>query len=401
MSLKLFDTRRKDLVQLDTEGSVDLYVCGPTTYSPPHIGHARSYVLFDTLAKHLKQKGVMVRYVQNITDMGKNIKNKADELISSPQEVVDVFERDYFEAMEILNVDSVDVYERSSVNIDLAIDQIDRILRNGHAYINPEGVFFDTTQFDFGSLSQAHPVRQTLQKHNPLDFALWDYDLSWGVVFQSRYGPGKPHWHVQDTAIAERHFGNTTYNIHGAGTDCIYPHHESIRAILKSLSGEQEPVDIWMHNGLINVNGEKMSKSSNNSIALKSLLGRYSPTVIRAALLSLNYQSPVEFDMIPLSELESKVDELCEIARKLPKTEQTTNCYGVFDHYNERFGRALDNNLDTCSAFDVFVSFANEVRERIAARTLTNESAKKACSLFRQFDYVLGLGIMDGETKNG
>ena len=277
MRLKLFDTIERQLVPFRFRNNqVNMYVCGPTTYSPPHVGHARSYIFFDTLAKYLRYNGLDVKYVQNITDMGKNIKRKADEIGCAITEVVDKFEREYFHVMNLLNVDSVDIYERSSANIDLIVSQIDRMLESGSAYRNEEGVFFDTTKhLDFGAITnkQRHelePVMQHIKKKDCLDFSLWDFDSSWGVAFQSKYGLGKPHWHIQDTAIAEKYFGDICYDIHGAGMDCIYPHHESIRLILRSLSGNLEPVNFWLHNGLVNVNGEKMSKSLNNSCGMSS-----------------------------------------------------------------------------------------------------------------------------------
>lgn len=365
------------------------------------MGHGRSYVFFDTLVKFLKHKKINVNYIQNITDIGKNVKKKAEEIKLSQKEVVDLFEKEYFEIMDLLNVNSVDVYERSSLNIDLAINQINRILKNGHAYRNKNGIFLDSKKLDLGTLSKSVLFEQNNDKQNPIDFALWNDDPSWGVKFHSPFGPGKPHWHIQDTAIAEKHFGSLTYNIHGAGKDCIYPHHESIRLILKSLSGKEEPVDIWMHNELVNINGEKMSKSSNNSIELKPLIEKYSPSVIRIALLSINYQSPIDYSQILFSELEQKTHKLSRIAKKISNKEQPVNNDFMFNHYYEKFYKSLENNLDTKSAIDVFVSFADDLEKKIIDKTLTEQSSKKAYYLFKQFDYILGLGIIERGSKNG
>lgn len=408
MNLNLFDTRENQAVPVGFKSNqVNMYVCGPTTYSPPHVGHARSYVFFDTLAKYLRHSGLNVKYVQNITDMGKNIKRKADEMECTTTEVVDKFEKEYFEAMKLLNVDSVDVYERSSTNIDQVISQIDRMLENEHAYRTKEGVFFDTTKvLDFGAISNEHrqelePVRQHLQKRYKLDFSLWDSDPSWGIMFQSKYGSGKPHWYIQDTAIAEKHFGDVVYDIHGAGTDCIYPHHESLRAILKSLSGEKEPVNFWLHNGLVNVNGEKMSKSLCNSVSVDSILKQYDPSVLRIALLAFDYRTPVEFEEIPFEEWNKKIHELDQLVDEFSKPErEVIKESGIFKQYEQRFIQAMDDNLNTPAAIDVVLSFADELRTRITDKNLTGDTSKQAHSLLYVFDYVLGLGLFRGDGTN-
>lgn len=411
MNLRLFDTRTNQVIPFRLRSdTVNMYVCGPTAYSPPHIGHARSYVFFDTFAKYLRYSGLKVKYVQNITDMGKNIKRKAEEMGCTTREVVDQFEKDYFEAMKLLNVNSVDVYERSSTNIDHVISQIDRMLERDHAYITKDGVFFDTSkQPDFGAISnkqryELEPVGQHLQKKDGLDFSLWDSDPSWGVAFQSKYGPGKSHWHIQDTAIAEKYFQDTVYDIHGAGTDCIYPHHESLRVILKSLSSEIEPVQFWIHNGLVNINGEKMSKSLDNSTSVDYILRRYRPSVLRIALLAINYRTPIEFEDIHFDIWDKRIHGLSLLVDELSKTkikEKIRTEYGLFEPYSERFTRAMNDNMNVPCAIDVMFSFVDEVRVRIKDRALPNNNAQQAYSLLHQFDHIIGLGQLNRGNRDG
>ncbi len=367
MALKIFNTRTESIQVFEPVDvrEIKMYVCGPTTYSSPHIGHAMSYIFFDVLARYLRFNGFRVKYVQNITDMGKNIKKVADETGTTLSEVVDKYEAEYLNAMTALNVESVDVYERSSNNLERIINQIERILAKKHAYPVVNGVFYDTAQQDFGALSHTsknelvstedYEGKRTLQ-----DFSLWKRDLSWGIEMDSPYGRGRPHWHILDTALAEKYFGGCIYDIHGAGADCIYPHHEAIRSILQSLSGEAEPVRFWIHNASLNRGSQKMSKSLGNYKSLSSLLQKYDPAAVRLSLLSYHYMKPIEFNEGVLSQWQSKLKTFELVVEKL-RTHVTNNRqdgnYGIFSSYFHTFVDSMNENVNTYLAVETVLSF--------------------------------------------
>lgn len=402
--MKILDTRTAQVKTISpiVRGHIKMYVCGPTVYSPPHLGHARNYIFFDTLAKYLEFKGFDVKYIQNITDMGKNIKKVSDQEGITLNEVVKRYEKEYLDAMQMLNVDSVDVYERSSDNIDIMISQIQRMLQNKHVYPLTNGVFYDTSgSVDFGSLSHLNKnelasVEEYSGKRSVQDFSLWKEDASWGIEMDSPFGKGRPHWHVLDTALAEKYFGGCIYDIHGAGMDCIYPHHESIRAILQSLSGKPEPVRHWIHVAPVNVDGEKMSKSSENYEEIPSLIKDYGSQAIRLYLLSKHFTAPIEFDRKDLKIWKDKADFIRNAADNLRSyyTRDDSSMYGEFSHYLSRFVSEMDNNMNTPKVVKTLESLSTQINHKKEIGEVGPNNGNNAARVFSVFDDILGLGML-------
>ena len=404
MEFRLNDTRRKEVFDFNAreKGKVNMYVCGPTVYAPPHVGHGRSFVFFDTLARLIRFSGYELQYIQNITDMGKGINNLAKKLECSKEEVVDDFERKYFNAMEALNVDSVDVYERSSENIDQIHEQIVRMLGNGHAYHVERGVFFDTSMHrGFGDISgkakgelaetEIYPGKRNVQ-----DFSLWKADPNWGIELDSVYGVGRPHWHVLDTALAEKYFGSCEYDIHGAGFDCIYPHHESLRSILWSLSGVEEPVGFWIHNGLVGANGGKMSKSLGNTVDLEEVFKKHDPRAFRLWVLSNDYMTDISYSEGSVTECEDDIRRFSMIYKALPEGVSTgpDAQYGPMATHMDFMMDALADNISTGRTIQGLRSFMTELEDRLKVNP-EQPDLVYARRVINDIDMILGLDIAE------
>jgi len=278
---------------------VYLFVCGPTVYDYSHIGHARTYVVFDVFAKYLQWTGKEVFYLQNITDVDDKIINRAQKEGISQSELARKFEREYLRDMQSLGIDAVSYYARATTHISEIIDQVDRLLKKGVAYVTENGVYFDIDTFERnGELSGQDREKRKSRvrdetKHNPEDFALWKLGEYGEYTWDSPWGRGRPGWHIEDTAISEKYFGQQ-YDIHGGGLDLIFPHHEAEIAQMESLEGKHPMVKHWMHTGFLTVGGEKMSKSLGNFITIRDALKAWNKDVLRYFILLSHYRSPLQ-----------------------------------------------------------------------------------------------------------
>ncbi len=278
---------------------IRLFVCGPTVYDYSHLGHARTYVVFDVLAKYLRSTGKEVFYLQNITDVDDKIINRAREEGVSQGELARKFEREYFRDMQSLGIDAVSYYARATTHIPEILDQVERLLKRGVAYVTENGVYFKLDTFEgngelsgMGREKRVNRVTDTT-KHNPGDFALWKLGEYGEYTWDSPWGRGRPGWHIEDTAISEKYFGQQ-YDIHGGGLDLIFPHHEAEIAQMESLEGKHPMVKYWMHTGFLTVKGEKMSKSLGNFITIRDALKTWNRDILRYFILLSHYRSPLQ-----------------------------------------------------------------------------------------------------------
>jgi len=276
-----------------------LFVCGPTVYDFSHLGHARTYVAFDVLVKYLRSTGREVFYLQNITDVDDKIINRAREEGVSQSELARKFEQEYLRDMQALGINAVSYYARATTHIPEIIDQVDRLLKRGVAYVTRSGVYFNIDTFEGnGELSGQDREKRVSRvtdatKHNPGDFALWKTGEYGEYTWDSPWGRGRPGWHIEDTAISEKYFGQQ-YDIHGGGLDLIFPHHEAEIAQMESLEGKHPMVKYWMHTGFLTVKGEKMSKSLSNFITIRDALKTWNKDVLRYFILLSHYRSPLQ-----------------------------------------------------------------------------------------------------------
>lgn len=308
MPIHLYNSlsRRKEPLPLPQEQKkIRLFVCGPTVYDYAHIGHARTYIFFDFFAKYLRSQGYDVDYLQNITDIDDKIIKRAAENNEKPEQLAKKFTEAYFEDMKSLGVDAVTRYAPATGFITQIVAQVERLIEKGFAYkIDGDGWYFDISKDkDYGKLSgrtaeQAEDsvsrIDEAVGKKNKGDFALWKFSKPGGPSWNTPLDPGRPGWHIEDTAITEYYFG-PQYDIHGGGVDLKFPHHEAEIAQQESASGLTPFVKIWMHTGALLVEGKKMSKSVGNFITVREFLKKYSPEVLRLLVFNNHYRSPVDY----------------------------------------------------------------------------------------------------------
>jgi len=273
---------------------VNLFVCGPTVYDFPHIGHARTYVVFDAFVKFLRQKGFKVFYLQNITDIDDKIIDRAKEKKITPKKLALLFEKEYLKDMKSLKVDSVTKYARATDYIKEIISQVKRLLDKSFAYQAKDGIYYDISKFkNYGKLArrtilQAEDgvcrIDQAKGKRNRGDFCLWKLSKNGEPKWESPFGWGRPGWHIEDTAICEKHFG-FQYDIHGGARDLIFPHHEAEIAQMEALSDKSPMVKHWIHTGFLTVSDKKMSKSLGNFITIRDFQKKYPYRVLRLFVL--------------------------------------------------------------------------------------------------------------------
>ncbi|MBP7692622.1 MAG: cysteine--tRNA ligase [Anaerolineales bacterium] len=312
MPITVYNTlsRRKEEFKPLVEGRVHIYVCGPTVYDHPHIGHAKTYVAFDTIVRFLRYAGHRVRYVQNITDVGHILDSGEDRILKGaareriePMEVVERYTRSYFEAMDALGVQRPDISPRASAHIPEQIELTKTLLAKGHAYEAGGSVYFDVHSFpEYGKLSgrkveeleEGTRVAARDEKRHAEDFALWknappEHILKW----PSPWGWGYPGWHIECSAMATKYLGET-FDLHGGGVDNIFPHNECEIAQSEAAFG-QPFANYWLLTGSLTLDGVKMSKSLGNVLTVKDALARWRPEAIRFFILSGHYRSPIDF----------------------------------------------------------------------------------------------------------
>ncbi|MDD4651977.1 MAG: cysteine--tRNA ligase [Methanothrix sp.] len=321
-------TGNKDTLEpIHNNSRVNLFVCGPTVYDDSHIGHARTYIVFDVVARYLKYRGFSVFYLQNITDVDDKIIQRASERETSPTALARKYERRYLEDMRALGVTNVNYYARATEHIPEIISQIQRLIDKGFAYETESGIYFDESRFqDFGKLSHQnaeellkHRVEPDPTKRNPGDFSLWKKRQDGeGVTWDSPWGKGRPGWHIEDTAITENYFG-AQYDIHGGARDLIFPHHEAEIAQMEAVSGKKPLVRHWMHTGFLNVGGEKMSKSLGNFTTIREMLEKYDADAFRLFVLLSHYSSPIDFSQTSLEQAGRSLERIRQTARIIEK----------------------------------------------------------------------------------
>lgn len=342
--MRIFDTLSLSQKELDIKGSrkLKMFVCGPTVYDRPHLGHAKTNIFFDVFAKFLRFRGYHLFYLMNITDIDDKIINRAAEEGISWEKVAENYSSSFFDTMRKLRIDSVSYYAFATDFITEIIDQIMRLQEKGLAYETADGVYFSVRSFrDYGKLSHQSidslisGARITVNenKKDPLDFALWKKRKPGEPYWNSPWGDGRPGWHIEDTAITESIFG-PQYDIHGGGTDLIFPHHEAEIAQMEGVSGKSPMVNYWVHTGHLNVENVKMSKSLKNFISPDDLLSRFWPEAIRIYLLSMQYRNPANYSEKGLVDAQLMAEKISLLKHRVGNTEPVVseNSHGILAH---------------------------------------------------------------------
>jgi len=329
MSLRVFNTlhRKKEVFKPLDPGKVRMYVCGPTVYDSCHIGHARSVVVFDVIARYFKAMGYKVIYVRNFTDVDDKIIDKANQLGIDSEAVAERFIEEFYDDMDALNVERATIEPKATDHITQIIQFIEKLIEGGFAYRVEGDVYFSVEKFkEYGKLSgrkldemeAGARIDINERKNNPFDFVLWKSAKPGEPQWESPWGMGRPGWHIECSVMSSEYLGET-FDIHGGGKDLCFPHHENEIAQSESISGEPF-VKYWIHNGFVNINQEKMSKSLGNFLMIKDILKTYHPEVVRLFLLSNHYRSPIDFTEKAMDEARRGLDKMYGLLLRVDKT---------------------------------------------------------------------------------
>jgi cysteinyl-tRNA synthetase len=392
-------TRRKEPLRPIVPGRVGMYVCGMTVYDYCHLGHARVMVVFDTLARYLRSLGLEVTYVRNITDIDDKIINRAHERGEPFLALTDRFIRAMHEDTEALGIAPPDVEPRATEHIAEIIAMIEGLIARGHAYVAANGdVYYDVSSFPgYGRLSgkRVEDLRAGARvevdeaKDDPLDFALWKAAKPGEPAWESPWGPGRPGWHIECSAMSTACLGSH-FDIHGGGADLMFPHHENEIAQSEGATGEPF-VNLWMHNGFVRVDEEKMSKSLGNFFTVREILARYPAEAVRYFMLTSQYRSPLSYTEQQLDMARAALARLYTALRGLPEGPG----WAVDPEYLERFRAAMDDDLNTPEALAVLFDLARELNR---AREQGDPRAALLGASLRELGGALGLLQQDPEA---
>ncbi len=419
MPLTIYNTltRTKQEFKPLHEGLVGMYVCGPTVYSDSHVGHGKSYVSFDIIARYLRYLGYRMLYVQNITDVGHLLDDGEDRMLKQsriakihPMQIAETVTRSYFEDMDALNILRPDISPRASGHIIEQIEIVKKLLANGHAYEVNGSVYFDVRKFkSYGKLSgrsidemkEGTRVEVKSEKRNPEDFALWkraepEHIMRW----PSPWGEGFPGWHIECSAMSMKYLGET-FDIHGGGLDNQFPHHECEIAQSECATGKPF-VKYWIHNNLVTVDGQKMSKSLGNFVTLKDIFKKFDPAVIRFFILQSHYRSTLDFSEQALEASKTGLIKLQNTVRRLHEAidfAKRSSSFGSLERdlrpLRNEFIEAMNDDFNTPKAIAVLFDLVSKVNDWLMPGMLPTEvSLQEIDNFFDQFaSGILGIPL--------
>jgi len=425
--LKLYNSlsRKKEIFRPRQNKKVNFFVCGITPYDFSHIGHARTYIVFDTICKYLRQKGYDVFYLQNITDVDDKIIARAKEKKIFWQDLSRKFEMEYLKDMKILNVNSVTKYARATAHIKEIISQVKRLLEKGFAYRLKDGIYFDISKFkDYGKLSRrtvlqaedaVSRIDESLKKRNRGDFCLWKFSKKGEPKWKSPFGEGRPGWHIEDTAITEKYFG-PQYDIHGGARDLIFPHHEAEIAQMEAISGKVPMVRYWFHTGFLTVKGQKMAKSLGNFITIRDFLKKHSPRLLRFLIIKNHYRSPIDYSEKAILQTKRELERIDEFVSKIKnpykaepsgfrqraKIKNTNQKSKIIKNLllktEKEFDEAMEDDFNTPKAIAVIFDLVNKGNVLISHNNLTPVGARNILEFLKKIDKIFNF-IFWGKIK--
>lgn len=400
--LKIYNTLSKEKEEFKPRKgkTVNLFVCGPTVYNFSHIGHARTYVIFDVMVKYLKEKGFDVFYLQNITDIDDKIIKRAKERKISPQKLAKDFEKEYLKDMKTLKINSVVRYARATKHIKEIISQIERLLKKGFAYKIKDGIYYDIRKFkNYGKLSKRSVLQaedavsridDSKGKKNKGDFCLWKKSKTDEPKWQSPFGYGRPGWHIEDTAIAEKFFG-FQYDIHGGAKDLIFPHHEAEIAQMEAISGKSPFVKYWLHSGFLTVKRQKMAKSLGNFITIRDFLKENSPRLLRFLIIKSHYRSPVDYNENLVLQTKREIERLDEFINRLMDIRYQIvggdkKIKKLVLKTKKDFEMAMEDDFNTPKAVAALFELINKVNSLIDESRVNKREARDILEFLKEID---------------
>jgi len=412
--LKVFNTltRKKEEFKPISKDKVTMFVCGQTVYDDAHLGHAKTYINFDIIVRWLRFLDYKVFYAQNITDVDDKIIKRANERGITFKELAEFYIKRFFEDMEALGVkQNVDKFPKSSDYIPQIIDQIQTLLRKGYAYLVDGDVYYDVDKFkDYTKLSgmtiedlNKHRIEPDERKRNTYDFSLWKSAKPNEPSWNSPWGKGRPGWHIEDTAMTVAIFG-PQYDLHGGASELMFPHHTNEIAQAEAATGKKPFVKYWLHGGVLNIKGEKMSKSLKNFIKIREILKQYDPEVLRMFFASTHYRSPIDFDEAALEQAKQRLESLYNILNRISnsikneKTEKEKQLEVLLIETKNKFTEAMNDDFNTSLALTKLFNLAGEVNSFIDKNEkISKETGEKIVKILKELGYILG--ILQKEIK--
>ena len=398
--------RKEEFVPIEP-GKVRMYVCGPTVYNFFHIGNARPFVVFDTMRRYLEYRGYKVKYVQNFTDIDDKMINRANKEGTTVKELGDRFIKEYYHDADALGIERATVNPRATEHIGDIIKLVKKLIEKGHAYATENGDVYFSVRSDPGygklkgqnidDMENGARISPTEQKRDPLDFALWKGEKPGEPSWPSPWGKGRPGWHVECSAMSMKYLGET-FDIHGGGMDLIFPHHENEIAQSEGATGKPF-VHYWMHNGYININNQKMSKSLGNFFTVRDIAKEYDLEAVRMFLLTANHRNPVNFSrelmdqtVTSLNRLYTARDRLFDTA--VNENADDTEVVSKLDEFRNRFNEAMDDDLNTADALGILFDFARWINI-FATDAHTKAAIDAVKERYAELNGVLGLVVKE------
>lgn len=400
--MHIYDSVKKSKLKFEPikKDAVLIYVCGPTVYDDAHLGHARSSLVFDLLRRTLINIGYKVNFVKNFTDIDDKIINKMKQSKQSLSEITNFYINSYKNDMQKLNIKDADLEPKATNSLDVIVEFIQTLLENENAYLTENGVYFDTSKDkNYLCISHRHiedndtrsRIGNDSDKKNPKDFALWKLTKNDELSFPSPFGAGRPGWHIECSAMIKKHLGykdeKYQIDIHAGGADLLFPHHEN-EAAQTRMESKQELSKYWMHNGFVNINGEKMSKSLGNSFFLKDIFNAYDGELIRFYLLMTHYRADLNFNEEDLIQSKKRLDKIYRLKRRVGDISP--------NHEKRDFANnlvtALKDDLNISKALAVIDEMINEVNDTLdknPKNTTIKEIARANILLINE---LLGVG---------
>ncbi|MGG3801506.1 cysteine--tRNA ligase [Metabacillus fastidiosus] len=414
MAIKLYNTltRQKETFEPLEEGKVKMYVCGPTVYNYIHIGNARPAIVYDTVRRYLEFSGYDVKYVSNFTDVDDKLIKAANDLGETVPVIADRFIEAYFEDVAALGCKRADVHPRVTENIDLIIDFIQALIDKGYAYEASGDVYYKTRAFkDYGKLSHQSidelrvgaRIEVGDKKQDSLDFVLWKAAKEGEIAWTSPWGEGRPGWHIECSAMAKKYLGDSI-DIHAGGQDLTFPHHENEIAQTEALT-EKQFAKYWLHNGYININNEKMSKSLGNFVLVNDIIKKHDPQVVRFFMLSVHYRHPINFSDELLENTKNAFERLktsyTNLQHRIESSTNLTENDGTWidqiKSLREQFRHEMDDDFNTANAITILFELAKQANYYLQEKNTAVEVVQAFLNEFNQLGNVLGITFAENE----
>src|SRR5918997_1243673 len=404
MSVCVRDTLSGDLVEIGQSGRIGLYVCGPTVYNHPHIGNIRAPLFWDVVARYLKSRGYEAMFVQNITDIEDKIINRANEEGVSWEVIVRRYTDSFHERLDMLGIGLPDVEPRATEHIPEMISLIEELIEKSHAYAPGNGdVYYSVESFpEYGKLSHQRPEEmretekvQTGFKRSPLDFALWKASKPGEPSWESPWGPGRPGWHIECSAMVEKHLPDGA-DIHGGGTDLLFPHHENELAQSTGAHPDRPFVRAWAHHGMVTLREDKMAKSLGNILDVERAVELHGRNAVRMWLLQSHYSQPIDYSEEILEEKRRSYERLMRLYQQLSGSKSSSKLSDeLASELRERFDAAMQDDLNTPEAIAAVFDAASRAGQEISNRPEAAGEFSSLAEVLRDVLTIFGFDLAE------